>query len=68
MPVDDTATCFEPYRPDGWTAARAPANLDAKLADPQLLRDLDALVSARPDGYDVDDAADVARAVIAAAR
>lgn len=66
--VDDIATCFEPYRPDGWTAARALGNLDAKLADPQFVRDLDALVDAAAAGYNFDDAADVARAVITAVR
>jgi predicted nucleotidyltransferase component of viral defense system len=63
--VDDIAACFEPYRPDTWTASRALANLDAKLADPQFLRDLDALVNRRPDGYDVDDARSIVEAVIA---
>jgi predicted nucleotidyltransferase component of viral defense system len=63
--VDDISACFEPYRPDTWTAARALANLDAKLADPQFLRDLDALVNTRPDGYDVDDARSIVERVIA---
>jgi predicted nucleotidyltransferase component of viral defense system len=63
--VDDIATCFAPYRPDTWTAARALANLDAKLADRQFLRDLDALVNTRPDGYEVDDARSIVESIIA---
>jgi hypothetical protein len=65
---DDIAACFAPYRPDGWTVARALANLDAKLTDPQFVRDLDALVSAPPDGYDVDDARSIAEVVIESVR
>ena len=64
---EDIAACFEPYRPDGWTVNRALDNLNAKLNDAQFTDDLDALVAKRPDGYTTDEAAQVARDVIAAA-
>jgi Nucleotidyl transferase AbiEii toxin, Type IV TA system len=60
----DIAACFEPYRPDGWSASRALENLNAKLDDAQFVRDLDALVSEQPEDYTVDDAASVAKQVI----
>lgn len=60
----DVAACFEPYRPDGWSADRALENLNAKLGDSRFVRDLDALVNERPDGYTIDDAAHVARTII----
>lgn len=62
---DDIASCFEPYRPDGWSADRALENLDAKLLDSQFVRDLDTLIGDRPEGYTIDDAAHVARSIIA---
>ena len=64
---EDIAACFEPYRPDGWSASRALDNLNAKLEDAQFVRDLDALIGEVPESYTIDDAALVARAVIAAA-
>lgn len=64
---EDIAACFEPYRPDGWGSGRALDNLDAKLDDAQFVRDLDALIGGLPEGYTIEDAAQVARDVIAAA-
>jgi predicted nucleotidyltransferase component of viral defense system len=63
--IVDIATCFEPYRPESWTAARALANLDSKLVEPAFVGDLDELVSTRPDGYTVADARSIVEAVIA---
>lgn len=63
----DIAACFEPYRPNGWSASRALDNLNAKLDDAQFVRDLDALIGELPEGYTIDDAERVARDVIAAA-
>ena len=64
--IDDIVTCFEPYRPAGWTVDQALGNLNAKLADTDFTGDLDQLVSARPDGYTIDAAAEIARQVIRA--
>jgi hypothetical protein len=62
----DIATCFAPYRPDGWTVDRALENVDEKLDDSRFTTDLDPLLSQRPDGYTTEAAAGVARAVILA--
>lgn len=48
---------FAPYRPEGLTAARARANLMTKLADRSFRADLEPLVTAVPDGYDIETAA-----------
>lgn len=48
---------FGPYRPDGLTAAKAIANLEAKTSDPSFLADLDPLVTRAPEGYDANTAA-----------
>jgi predicted nucleotidyltransferase component of viral defense system len=45
--------CFAPYRPAGYTADLAIANLREKLHDDAFRRDLDPLVARWPDGYDV---------------
>ncbi len=65
--IDDIVDCFEPYRPNGWTVERALDNLLDKLAVDDFTRDLDQLVSARPDGYSIEAAAEIARRVIRAA-
>lgn len=62
--IDDIVECLDPYRPDGWTVDRALDNLDEKLALEDFTRDLDQLVSAGPEGYSIEAAANVARAVI----
>ncbi|MBO0683406.1 MAG: nucleotidyl transferase AbiEii/AbiGii toxin family protein [Candidatus Dormibacteraeota bacterium] len=54
----DIVECFSPYRPDGYTATLAKKNLLAKLKDREFRTDLDPLVPAWPQGYDVDAAAD----------
>ena len=66
--IDDIVDCFEPYRPDGWTVERALDNLHDKLAVDDFTRDLDQLVSSRPDGYSIEAAAQIARRVIRSAR
>ncbi len=48
---------FRPYHPTGLTAAKAQENLARKLDDTSFRRDLDPLVSAWPEGYDVETAA-----------
>ncbi len=63
----DIASCFGPYRPDGWTAARAHDNLDAKLNDPTFTTDLELLVARWPSEYSIDTGAVTARTVIDAA-
>jgi hypothetical protein len=54
--ADDVIGCFEPWRPDGCTAATAVEGLAAKLADSNFRTDLAAFVPAWPEGYDVDEA------------
>jgi len=48
----DVATCFAPYRPDGWTPTLARTNLAAKLAKRSFLEDLRPLVIDWPDGFE----------------
>ncbi len=50
---------FEPYRPDGLTAAKAAANLTKKLSDTVFRTDLDPLVPAWPTGYTIESAAEL---------
>ena len=52
----DLATCFGPYRPDGYTARRAELNLREKLSSAAFRNDLVPLVGVWPEGYDVDQA------------
>ena len=58
------AACFGLYRPDEWTVARAVANLEAKLEDQEFTADVERLVSDWPDGYTVEAAAQLARALL----
>ena len=60
----DIAACFGPYRPAGWTVARAVANLDVKLLDQDFESDVEKLVAEWPAGYTVQAAGQVARAVL----
>lgn len=55
----DLVGCFAPYRPQGYTRARAEQNLRAKLADLTFRNDLAPLVATWPEGYDIDLAADL---------
>lgn len=58
------AACFGPYRPDGWTVARAVANLDAKLVNREFTSDVEQLVAEWPDGYTLQAAGQVARDIL----
>ncbi len=49
---------FAPYRPDGYTRRRAELNLREKLTRPAFREDIRALVTAWPEGYDIDTAAE----------
>jgi hypothetical protein len=51
--------CFGPYRPEGYTASRAIDNLRAKLKVSGFREDLSLLVTALPDGYDIDTASEL---------
>jgi hypothetical protein len=59
------AGCFGPYRPDGWTVARAIDNLEAKLQDPTFTTDLELLVARWPASYQIDSGAAAVRSVLA---
>ncbi len=61
---EQIAACFGPYRPDGWTPARALDNLAAKLEDLDFSTDLDKLSTNWPEGYTIEDGARVARTII----
>ena len=54
----DIAQCFARYRPEGYTQPLAIQNLRRKVADPDFREDLRPLVSAWPQGYDVEHAAE----------
>ena len=58
------AASFGPYRPDGWTVARAGANLDAKLVNREFTSDVEQLVAEWPDGYTLQAAGQVARDIL----
>lgn len=57
--ADDILAGFPPYRPEGYTSARAIENLSTKVADPTFRTDLDLLVTQWPAGYTIDTAADL---------
>lgn len=59
LPPNGILAAFHPYRPDGYTAARAIANLNAKINDPAFRSDLNPLVGNWPNGYDIRSAADL---------
>ena len=54
---EEIIASFGPYRPDGYTATAAIANLEAKVNDNAFLSDLEPLVGNWPNGYDVPSAA-----------
>lgn len=60
----EIAASFAPYRPEGWTVARAIANLEAKLDDRRFTTDLDPLVVAWPDGYSISSAAEIVDSIL----
>lgn len=59
IPPDDIVTAFAPYRPDGLTAAKAEANLWAKLNDPKFRGDIDPLIAEPPTDYSIETAAEL---------
>lgn len=61
VPPAEILATFDPYRPDGYTAATAIANLEAKIDDYAFRSDLNPLVGAWPDGYDITAAASLVR-------
>ena len=60
----EIAACFGHYRPDEWTAARAVANLEAKLGDQEFTADVERLVADWPDGYTAEAAGQLALSVL----
>lgn len=52
----EIVACFDPYRPDGYTAVRAGQGLEEHLGDAGFRSDLLPLLSEVPEGYDVDAA------------
>ena len=62
----DIAACFGAYRPNGWTANRAFANLDAKLEDREFAQDLSLLLPDWPADYTVRAGTEVAKSIIQA--
>jgi len=58
-PPADIVDAFAPYRPDGYTRALGAQNLRRKLDTATFRADLDQLVTAWPDGYDIDSAAEL---------
>lgn len=56
---DRIVAAFLPYRPAGITAALSESNLREKLNDSAFRNDLNALVTEWPEGYDIDDAAEL---------
>lgn len=57
LPAAAILAAFAPHRPEGLTGARARDNLARKLQDPLFRNDLDPLVTAWPDTYQLDAAA-----------
>ncbi len=53
----EIVACFDPYRPEGYTAARAGQGLAEHLGDPGFRADLLPLLGEVPEGYDLDTAA-----------
>lgn len=60
----DIVASFAAYRPDGYSAASAIQNLEAKLDDLAFRTDLEPLVGSWPEGYDVDSAARLVRTTL----
>lgn len=57
----EIVACFDPYRPEGYTAERAREGLDEHLADRGFRNDLSPLLRDTPESYDVDAAAALVR-------
>jgi predicted nucleotidyltransferase component of viral defense system len=54
---DAVLDAFAPYRPEGLTAAKAIANLEAKLADEDFRHDIDKVIAIGARPYSIDQAA-----------
>jgi hypothetical protein len=52
----EIVVCFDPYRPDGYSAERAREGLDEHLADAGFRADLLPLLRDTPEAYDLDAA------------
>lgn len=59
VPPEAILAAFVPYRPDGLTSPQSIANLRAKLDRADFRSDLDLLVRAWPEGYDIDAAGEL---------
>jgi predicted nucleotidyltransferase component of viral defense system len=59
VPGSSIVDAFGPYRPDGYTGRRAELNLREKLSRPAFREDIRPLVTAWPEGYDIDAAAEL---------
>jgi predicted nucleotidyltransferase component of viral defense system len=58
VPATSIVESFAPYRPDGYTRRRAELNLREKVKRPAFRDDIRSLVTAWPEDYDVDNAAE----------
>lgn len=61
---EEIVSCFEPYRPEDYTTAKALESFDAKIQHAGFRGDLGALVNVFPDSYTVDDAATLVRSTL----
>jgi predicted nucleotidyltransferase component of viral defense system len=59
VPALSIVEAFAPYRPDGYTSRRAELNLREKLGRSAFREDIRPLVTAWPEGYDIDAAAEL---------
>jgi len=59
VPASAIVEAFAPYRPDGYTGRRAELNLREKVRRPAFRQDIRPLVTAWPEGYDIDAAAEL---------
>lgn len=66
VPASSIVASFTPYRPDGYTRRRAEINLRDKVSRPGFRDDLRPLVTAWPEDYDIDEAAEIVIADILA--
>lgn len=66
VPASSIVEAFAPYRPDGYTRRRAELNLRDKVRRSTFREDIRPLVSAWPEGYDIDAAAELVLADVLA--
>lgn len=62
VPASSIVDAFGAYRPNGYTRGRAELNLQEKVKRAAFREDLQGLVAAWPDGYDIDAAAELVAA------